>query len=436
MKKKLLSFIIASMLLLVSGFTLAGCNEDPGEPTTPVHTHEYAGELYYKVNNNKAYSFKKCECGEISEETEITNAIIVTPSTIQMALDGKVVLRSDKYCVAEKEAGESYVSLDNKVMVLDSGEYNQAIEFRPTKESNTKVYGHNDYVASNTEVAYNDMLSEKSYIYLREINNLTIAGTENAKIKQLVSIYAATSDKIIQKRPDFYDGIRGNNASNGVGFNLKYRIDNLKFTRLNFEGSNGRIWIKSDGVLSLLKNITIENCEFTTQTVNSTTETINNASIHLFGYKDKVYLKQQTLQNVNIKNNKISGHTIGVYMRVVEGVTITNNDISKSYHNLIGVYDSTGVFTISNNNLSDSFGTKPTRERAIRFNNMTNSTITIENNNFTNCYEDRTESQEGYQVCKAGNLSESTYSVSNNNYEGILLESISGSEEEFIIYKP
>ena len=355
---------------------------------------DFVQDYTYEIIDNEAYRTpicNACECYQATEKMNADEYIIATPETAQEVLDGNI---------------------SGKTIVFDEGIYADTLYIRPTRASNTKVFSHTDYIASDKTTAYEDMVDSKKYTYVREINDVILAGTENAIFTNELSIVANSSDALLSRHADYYDGVREMYIKDGSSFNLNYKIDNFTITGFNFEGANGHIFINSQVTYTNINNLQLIKNSFITTEVNEGNN-INHSAILLKANQPEI------IKNVVIKNNIITGHTIGSYNASVYNLKITNNIISQTKGNLIGVHYATGENIIAGNTLSENAKQIETRERAIRFGSTGSTSVAnviIEGNTFIDCREDRTADGEGYQVMKGGSFENTTYTVANNTY--------------------
>ena len=408
-KKKIACLALVTALAIPGVIGLAGCELG--------HTHDYNSSPFYEVvmegETKIARSWTECSCGVEDEHKKIDNAVIVTPTTVQDALDGKVVLRDGNYVVTEKEATETYVSLNDKIIVFDQGQYNEIIHLRPSKETAT-IYNNKTGALLEGKIDNNTQ-----YKYARNFTNLTFAGTENAKINHLFYVRNGSMSKTDQFLDEYIDPIKNSGEYGSYYSSLSFK--SIKFSRLNFNGENGRIVINYGTSLGeTIDEITVESCNFITDTPDSSSNYSQyNASSYLVAWKNNIF------GTINYKNNKVDGHFQGVYTQNADEVNVVGNDISNTTHNAIAVKSGsdsfTGTIKILNNKISN------TSDRAIRFGKCDNTKIYIENNTITNGVDSDNE------LIKSEAITDTIYILKNNTHNGILLKDVEDSKTPLLV---
>ena len=417
MKKKIINSLLLGTMLATSVIGLAAC-----APQT-THTHEYGSEAYYTVHDNKAFKCKQCFCGD-EQEIEILGALIATPQNAQTILDGNI---------------------NNRTIIFD-GEFNDIISLRPTKAT-AKIYKANAAADATSIEQYtlgdeltDELQNNHTYHYLRDVKNVKFAATNESKFNNL--IYAESiaisrnsiSDKLTLNTV-LYDAVKELPLESTVSYFSHVNLENIEFDKMNFYGKNGRIvsyiYEPSETTPVYAKNISITNCSFTTNESSKdtmVTSTYVQAAINFTSCQT-----YNRVQNITVKNCVINGHNQGVALVNFNNVTLEGNTISNTEHNAIALQTadaadnnpksaSTGNVTIKNNIIFDIGKDIPTKERAIRFGVLKNANVVIENNNFTNCAEDRTAKGEGVQLLATQSITTTTIDFKNNIYNNEVMQ--------------
>ena len=416
-KKKIACLALVCALAIPGTIALAGCELG--------HTHDFNSAPFYEVVTEGgakiARSWVECSCGAEDEHKKIENAVIVTPTTVQDALDGRIVLRGGNYVVTEKEATETYININDKVIVFDEGVYNDVIQLRPSKETAT-VYDANEYSGiepENRTPITGELDINAFYAYERNFTNLTFVGTENAIFKNFFLVRTGDFSTSTVIFGEMYNDIVKNDNTFG-----KYRafmsIDNLTISRLNFSGARGRVYISNGLHQETIGSININNCTFITDTPGSDAgPSQNNAAAYIVSWKNGIF------GTINFTNNKVDGHFQGVYTQNADEVNVVGNDISNTSHNAIAVKSGsdsfTGIIKILNNKVSN------TGDRAIRFGKCADTQIYVENNTINNGVDSDNE------LMKSEALTNTTYSLKNNTHNGELLEDIENDETPLLV---
>ncbi len=371
MKKKFLSFVLAAFLLIPGVFALTGCNEK--------HTHAHVNTNEVVIEKGTAYYTTKCSCGDTAKE-EIKDAVIVTPTNAQAALDSDI---------------------NGKTVVFSAGDYG-ALKVRPTRATLSAIYAYNtsDRLDRATEVEVGALTNTGSYHYVRDLTNVTFAGVDGANFRGLFSIQSkdyiqynylddletGLSDTILND----FDIIRNIPVANVVPLTSTVGVEdtayadhinmkNVKFVNMDFAGEYGRILVGST-YTDQVEDITVESCTFITDTPWS----FNGGSTGFAGISfrndGQIDYAADNKKNITINNCVIDGHFQGIICDSANNVTITNNTIKNTIHNAINLQggQTRGVVLIDGNVIRD------VSNRAIRFYILDNATVTISNNTFTN----------------------------------------------------
>ena len=110
----------------------------------------------------------------------------------------------------------------------------------------------------------------------------------------------------------------------------------------------------------------------------------------------------------------MDGYYQGVYVQNVDNLTVTGNTMKNCVHNAIAVqsagdYTSTGNITIAANTVEND------GDRAIRFGNLSDATVSITDNKFVSVNPSEKE------IMKAGTVTNVTVTLSGNTVDGAAL---------------
>ena len=411
-KKKIACLALASALVIPGVMGLAGCKKG--------HTHAFNSDPFYEVvtegETKIARSWRECTCGAEDAHKMVYNAVIVSANSqdenyVQKVLD---------------------TNINNKTIVFDEGTYTEPMYLRPTLSTLTAVYKNG--------VVYNGELSDTytEYKYQRDYNNITFAGTSGAIIKNYIRLLGGEVGTYNMLEA-VYDPIRDITVSTPETevFNAISNFTNITVTRMNFVDKYGRISFWNNYTQTLpfeFKNININNCTFDSDAVDDRFN-INSEASAIFIRT----MNAGALSNVTVRDNSIKGHYQGISVWGSKNLYVLNNTVSNTSHNALALQSSTtikpnkvtiaseGEYIVKGNTISN------TTDRAIRFGECKNISITIENNTFNNCYEDRTDEKgtivnevqmnQGIQLVATGNLSAdenktSSFTFKNNTVDG------------------
>lgn len=425
-KKSIISSILVGAVAVTALVGLTGCAGDPP------HSHTYGQDIYYQVSsdNSKAYTFRKCSCGHDSDPVE-------------MAAGSYVIANADSTSrnYAQKVLNSN---INNKTVVFAPGEYNQVLELSPSRETaiiydailnGTLPTGE----PSTTIVSLNDVVENKYYIYERNYENITFAGTEGAVFKNRVLMYTGNArgyNSVSENLPERYDPIKDDynwpvGMTANEAFYMLQNYENLNFVNMDFEGSKGRIHFHNGySYVKKAENLLVKNCTFVTDTPHHSTSPTQgsswDAAIRIgttcsYPYSTTTgYDKTQSLvisKNVVIENNMVDKHFIGIYVQATDGIKIKNNIVKNTEDVGISVQpsgsgSSFGTIQIENNSVDT------TSNRAIRIANCSNATINVVNNAFANIVT----LDDANSVVKASSLNGCTFTFENNTVDGDSME--------------
>lgn len=401
--KKILTAVLVGSLIGAGLAGFAGCGK--------AHIHEY-GQTQYIVENDKAFTYRKCGCGEETEKTELEEGkyVIVNPTTAQYILDGYTSVEASNKKLTELLDNDKF-EINNKIVIFDKGEYNDELNIRPTAGSVDEIYGNlKNNVVGEKITDYSTLDDSKVYHYNRILKNVTFAGTEGAIFNNAFNL---TSDLHKYTEKDVYDYVRKIDFSNDNIYKFFYNVssDNVKFENMNFKTANGRLYVRNapahtEVLSAMTKNITVSGCTFVNE---SETKSSYNAI-------DMVTGTNSHIENVTIKNNKISGYNRAIDLVLVKNQYITDNEIENCAHNGVGIYRyaeesnlEAGDVIVKNNTFKNG------ESRAIKVYRAKDANIVIENNKIENYCEEKGGDKQIFEVsdCKG-----ETYLTANNNTYG------------------
>lgn len=401
--KKILTAVLVGSLIGAGLAGFAGCGK--------AHIHEY-GQTQYIVENDKAFTYRKCGCGEETEKMELEEGkyVIVNPTTAQYILDGYTSVEASNKKLTELLDNDKF-EINNKIVIFDKGEYNDELNIRPTAGSVDEIYGNlKNNVVGEKITDYSTLDDSKVYHYNRILKNVTFAGTEGAIFNNAFNL---TSDLHKYTEKDVYDYVRKIDFSNDNIYKFFYNVssDNVKFENMNFKTANGRLYVRNapahtEVLSAMTKNITVSSCTFIN---DSETKSSYNAI-------DMVTGTNSHIENVTIKNNKISGYNRAIDLVLVKNQYITDNEIENCAHNGVGIYRyseelnlEAGDVVVKNNTFKNG------ESRAIKVYRAKDANIVIKNNKIENYCEEKDSDKQIFEVsdCKG-----ETYLTANNNTYG------------------
>ena len=359
------------------------------------HTHAFNLEPIYEIENEKVYVTYLCGngCGKRGERSEVSNAVIVKPSTIQDTLD---------------------LNVNGKIIVLSAGVY-EHIELRPTLANVEKIsvdkaggndFGEPIYIRNGTN--YRDIRNlvedneDYNYLYETTIKDLMIVGTEGAVLK---NTFEAKSCQVDYRSLLAEDPIRSLKYSEeGYRHTNRLTIENLTLLNLNFNGAGGVIDITyEEDDFDHYNNIKIENCSLETAYISR--------------ISGDPAIKLSNAKNVKVNNCRIKGFFKGIEITNAFNFDAINNTIKQTNSNAISMQSSeidkyfTGNIKIKNNHIEDVLGKAGGNgDRAIYMRTGKHSTVVVEGNTFINAIN------ASMQVLKVLSIEHSLFSFINNNY--------------------
>ena len=367
------NYPVTVKLLSAIDFTI---NEDAnGKIICSVHTF---GE--WENSDNLTSSTRECS---VCHEKETKDGIVVTPDTAQELIN----------------------SVNSGKIYFTAGEYGDLTLTHSKKVSTAKMQ-----YAPQSDADINNLQDDTTYAYYRSINNMELIGGEGVNIGSLT----CASGQMGTLEAPIADPVKG---SSHLYFS-HIPVDGLTIEGMSFSGVV-KFDVGVDGADAIVKNITIDNCNFK-GTAEAATDTVK-AQAMSFGTKFG-----NTFENIVITNNTVDTYFQGFYCENVKNATIKNCKISNTTHNGIAIQSDpnlkfSGSITIEGNTVSNA------SNRAIRFNSGENATITIEGNSFNNAVDS------DKQLLKTETLTSCTYSFSGNTYNGKSIADVSGSEASWIL---
>ena len=309
------------------------------------------------------------------------NVWTVTPENAQYTLDG------------------AYGSIDGKTINFSSGPYNEVLVLgRATKFSGSGTeYYKSDWESTNN-VEYASIQVTGVYNYKRTVANVTF--TSDAGVV-LPGFTASSGHKYGTTGNPSYDYVRQTSTESTV--NSYYQATCLE--SITFDGLtiSGRVYIADYLDPSSTKNIKFQSCTFTGN-VNQMSDS-GFTAVKMQG--DNKYF-----ENVSVVDCSIENYFQGVNIQGVNSLTVKGCSIDNTTHNAIAVQSSTnnpvkGKIDIEENIIQNA------NDRAIRFGNVDDATITVNNNVMLSSGD-----SDG-QLIKAGTVdSKASFDLDNNYWDG------------------
>ena len=391
---------------------------------------DYTNSYTYSIVDGKGY--KTAEGTTTAVAMAEDEYIIVTPETVQSVLDTTV--------------------LSNKVVIFSEGVYDN-LYIRPGYNTETKAYNWKSggVIDEANEVSLDTVrLAENinsKYAYHRVINNVTFAGTENAKFVGL--IYLRSYSVLYNVEIEPYDAVREKtytaSAANGSHFEHMY-VDGITFTDMKFTYENetddlpGRILSQfsnsSQEGYDLLNNACVKNCSFIAYGDKENGYVWSDGKFtggqsavnQTVAVKYSMTNTTKTLiKNVKYINNYVEGYHLGLKASNFENYEVYGNTIKNTEHNAIAIqsetgYHFTGLVKVYNNTIDGTLATakdksKEIGERAIRVGVGVDTDIYIENNSFANCGQYAPGDTQA-ELLKATSLTNGSLYFLNNTYGG------------------
>lgn len=386
MKGKTISvrlFACAAMLAAaIAAGAFVGCGEEAAPPAdqTPAHTHEWTNETEYYVKGGELYVAEHCSgCDELGNEKAVKNGVIVTPKTAQEALDKL------------KDGGVIYFS---------DGEYTDTLELRQNKFTSTVKK-----TADGEEVPLSDVQKTGVYYYYRTLENAVLVASDGAVFTGGIYSSAGHTYGSASSRP--YDAVRDITLTDtNTSYYGTINVDGLEVRDFSFEGAKGKINFSYYMEGATVSGLTISDCTFdyaSESVAGSSDQAIRIASDYGDVYSD-----------ITVSGCSVDGYYQGVYVQNVDNITVTGNTMKNCVHNAIAVqssgdYTSTGNITISDNTVEND------GDRAIRFGNLSDATVSITDNKFVSVNPSEKE------IMKAGEVTNVTVTLSGNTVDGSAL---------------
>ena len=323
------------------------------------------------------------ECS-VCHETETRDGIVVNPTNAQELINsvntGKVYFTAGEY-------GDLSLTHSKKVSTA--------------KETNSKK-----------DADVNNLSDTTVYDYYRPIKDLELIGGDGVVLKG--SFICSSGHRNGTKDNAIIDPIRGTSIDSTNSSYYSYiSIDGLEFKSMTFEA--GQISFENQMDSTVVKNVKIEGCFFA-GTDGSKLQAL------------KFLVDSNSFESITIENTRIDNYYQGIWGEGFNNVTVSDCEISNTEHNAIAIQSSKNVFTgaiaLKNNTISN------TADRAIRFGEGKDATITIENNTLSSSVDGDN------QLLKSGTLTNCTYSFTGNTYNGESLSTVEGSESSWTVTIP
>ena len=372
----------AVLAAAIAAGVFVGCGEEAAPPAdqTPAHTHEWTSETEYYVKAGELYVAEHCSgCDELGNEKVVTNGTIATPETAQEALDKLT---------------------DGGVIYFSDGKYNDTLELRQNKFTSTVKK-----TADGEEVPLDEVQKTGVYYYYRTLKNAVLVASDGAEFTGGIYSFAGHTYGSEGSRP--YDAVRDITLTDtNTSYYGTINIDGLEVRDFSFEGAKGKINFSYYMKGATVSGLTIKGCTFdyaSESTAGSSDQAIRIASDYGDVYSD-----------ITVSGCTVDGYYQGVYVQNVENITVTGNTMKNCVHNAIAVqsatdYTPTGNITISANTVEND------GNRAIRFGNLSNATVSITDNKFVSVNTSEKE------IMKAENVTNVTVTLSGNTIDGAAL---------------
>lgn len=396
--------LIVAFVLLVA---LVGCAE---------HEHSWkavsATEPTCSTEGEKVF---KCEgCG--ATKTDLIEKLPHAFGEWKNSDDLKTNARECQVCYEEEtrdgivvnpsNAQELINSVNTGKIYFSAGEYDDLSLTHSKKVSTAKV------TSSKEDSDVNNLAENKMYDYCRSIENLELIGGEGVVLKG--SFICNSGHQYGTKDKTIIDPIRGTTIDSTNNSYYSYiSINGLEFESMMFEA--GQICFGNQMDSTAVKNVKIEGCVF------DGSGTSNMQAVRFLA-------DSNSFEDVLIENTKIKNYYQGIWGQGFNNITIKDCEISNTGHNAIAIQSSNNTFTgsiaLKNNAISN------TADRAIRFGEGKDATISIENNAFVESADSDGE------LLKTATLSNCKYSFVGNTYNGESLVNAEGSESSWVVTIP
>ena len=365
-------FIIASAIL---AFCFISCDADIPDSMKSSEWQIIDGKLVEVIFINNT--------GTVIDSHEVPNAVIATPSTAQDILDSDI---------------------NGKIVFFDEGSYDN-LEINPTKETA-------EAFKDGAPVEIDALVNTGNYTYYRTIENVRFIASDDAVFNG--SFRISTGHRYSNESETAFDPVReidciATTTSCFVFINGK----SLSFENMAFDGPSAGFDINYYNE-STLSDISFIGCSFANIGTTADVQALHLKANDL-GHYSKIHVEDCSFTNVYQ----------GIYTQCVDGIMITGCKFDTTRHNAIATQSSndpfTGTITITNNTI------KNTSDRAIRFGNGKEATITVTGNSFENAVDN------GNEILKSETLTDCSYSFTSNRYEGKAIPDTTGTGESIII---
>ena len=263
--------------------------------------------------------------------------------------------------------------------------------------------------------------------YIRNLNDTTLIGMDEAVINGCLSILSAHSQSTD-------DPVRGCSTSDSTyeSWFSHLRIDGLIIKDMTFHTTGNadtgdkfaiRFEASTNAEEDIVKNVLIENCSFINKHTSNNFESPQEHAIRVLTGKHHRY------DNFTIRNNVFTGYSIGVY-GLIKNSTIEGNIFTDMQRNAIqsaATWGNGSVTTplvnslIIKNNMINGTGKTSIKIQSVD----TNATITMEGNNF---FKSGTkDANNKYKIFEIDYDSSNKYNTvnltfSNNKYNGNFID--------------
>lgn len=306
-----------------------------------------------------AMLFNICYFSAYAEETtepDMTSAVVnVTASNAQDVLDGKYGDITGKTINFTEDIAE-VLDLARTTKYAGSGTQYHAYNGDGTHAEEMVP------ITDDTEISAIKAGSK----YYRTLTDVTFTADEGVTVAGFV--FSAGHVYANEKTGPVYDYVKEVWTEVGSAYYDYRSLDGLTFRGLTVTGQvDAKLYIEG----STVKNIVFDGCTFT-----GTTDDGANAAI-------KFLADSQYFTDIKVENCNIDGYYQGIYIQGVDGAEVSNNNISNTEHNAIALQSHSnpakGAIAVKENYISD------VTNRAIRFGDVGNADIAINNNIMVDC---------------------------------------------------
>jgi len=285
-------------------------------------------------------------------------------NTVPSEPAGPIVVATTEEAQAALDAAK-----DGTIIQLTPGvNYGVLYVGRPTKSNDTTMVCETHGFTTTNAAAFASHLSDGAWHstpkYTTNLKNVEIRGAEGATVAGVL----VTSGHV---HGNVYDYVLDKDVTS-AGYYSTLNIENLTFSGVNF---TGQVNIATSDATSVYDGVHFVNCTFTT----GGTASSNGAAIRYYNEANNGNVKNITVENCNFTNCYQ-----GVYTHHVNGVSVTDSAFNTIGHNAVALQSHDGAVNFGNVMISDNTFNNIT-DRVIRFGDVAEgSVISITGNIATN----------------------------------------------------